>query len=491
MANELSTISREEIDELTKLRDQFLEHERNWRYSRHLFLVQLFQFGKRHRSDESALNAELNQRKIGFNAASGYWDKVTKLILSRKDGEGWGVADKSRVSKYALVLEAADQENRDPNWLLTKLEEIGIEKTYGEFRRALKGGGTEEVDYLSFLGQGVENVAPSLFKASHKIDLAASGLQPGTVELIASVDKDGKLEIKAIIPVNDSTLKAHLGRVYNDRKPLERGYLQLFEEIDRISKAISNDCGVEIVSDDNGVKVNIVSGGELAGAYWASISSPNFDASYGASLQCGLDISDIRKLKDLRDIKRIYGRHARTTIRTRGGAAFAEISLAGGATFDEANEEMNAGARAKRVVSQPEWIASAKTEYRGDGDKKVAVKKLKFAQKEIPPIASGDIERVAEIGKNEVPNLIKQANAAGLKGKGKATKTVRVSVSAAGLKIGKGNKEIDLRCLINALAQLKALTDHSIGVGMNDIGLGLTAKKRDYEWMAFLPFISK
>ncbi len=118
MANQLTTINQQGLDKLTKLRDEFLQHERNWRHSRQLFLADLYEFGQQHRKLEAEFNALLRERKLGFNAASDFWDKVVKIVMAQEvDGE-WQLAEKSQVSKYALVLRGAEATNFNPSMLL-------------------------------------------------------------------------------------------------------------------------------------------------------------------------------------------------------------------------------------------------------------------------------------------------------------------------------------------------------------------------------------
>ena len=489
MANQLTTIKQRDLDNLTKLRDEFLQHERNWRHSRQLFLVELYEFGQKHREHEAGFNALLRERKLGFNAASDFWDKVTKVVMAQEvDGE-WRLAEKSQVSKYALVLRGAEATKINPASLLKQLEDVGIEKASSQFRDKLKGtGGGQEIDYLAFFGQQSAKIAPALLQSNLQIDMDASGLNPGTVELIADVDATGNLTVKAIVPTDDAKLQPYLKRLYDDRGPLKRRYLQLFDEISGLADVVSKDCGVAIVNDKNGVDVKIVAADEAAGFRWASIISSNADLSYAVPTKFAASIEDVRKLSDLKDIKRIYTHEADAMIKSQGGRAVVDIVLRNLASFDDASEAANIRATAKEIAPVPEWIASAPVKPVGSGDEAALSKSITFAGKKVPSVSFNPPKSTVEVARDDVPATIKQAKEN--KGKGKAAKTVSVSITKDGITFGKGDKAVVVSDFAKALNQLKPLTERAIRFGTNDEGVVLAARKRDYEWTVFLPFVA-
>ncbi len=112
---------------------------------------------------------------------------------------------------------------------------------------------------------------------------------------------------------------------------------------------------------------------------------------------------------------------------------------------------------------------------------------IAFAGKKVPSVSFNPPQSTAEIAKDEVPAIIKQAKEN--KGKGKAAKNVCVSVVKNGVTFGKGEKAVVIGELVKTLSQLKSLTERAIWFGTNDEGVVLAARKRDYEWTVFVPFV--
>ena len=475
MAQEIVVISSKDIDDLMVLRDQF------WT-ARQKFVSRLYEFALDNLGKEAALDAELRTRGISFNAASDYWDKIAKLILSVDDNGVWVIRDKTQVSRYALIMRGAYSSKTEnaPEKLLDKLEAIGIENTIQEFRKRLNAAGRGKMledktadEYLSVLGTGIAQSAGRLVRGTYKLDIDSLGIDPGLVEVVGKVDDEGNLQLHAIIPATEDELKPRLARLFKERQPLERNATDLLNEIVAIAKAMPKGAQVQISNvEKTGVNV-LMMAEDTAGTFISTITSPHFDEALG-SLECGVDVADLVKLGD---IEKVYGKYARYELSPRGGALFVNVYPVDAENLNKANEAAQAGKQSlKKIKAQPKWITDGTQRYDNTPDK-TPYRNIKFEKRELKPVA-GPVADAATVAKSAIGDLVKSA---------KANEQQNVSINGGEFVIGKGTVLLDTLRFAKLLTRVKGLTDRLITIRVGKEGVQVEATKQDYTWTMFQP----
>lgn len=489
MAKALTVISKNDVEKIWKLRQELSQRTQEYNEAEYAFIREMYSFAEKYRGSEDALNAELNRRNISIREKQyAYFTKVAKLALAQEvvDGETgeteWVLEEglAPEISRYAVIMAGADKTGIPATAINDKLLELGKDRMIGEMRKALSGGGgggEKQLDYLALLSDGVADGAGDLLTQTYTIDREKLGLPVGKIELVGEVDENGKLQIRAIFPVDDTELNERLEKIYARLKPLDREHGELFREILRLSSVLPKGAKVSIKSDETGVEVNLVADDEEGRTYLATIKSPQFDPSYGENLSCHVSVEDIKRWTKLPSA---YGNYATSTLSSQNGCLVVTVLPKGVRSLDEAVEMENAGKDISKTSGQPKWIVSA--ELVKSEESKDEYRKALFEAPEIPQLVSLHRKnaKTIELTKTFAKDIAKQA---------RASTDQAVNIVESELVFGDGGKSLDNLRLAKALTQLKSFAAKTLNVLLLTDGVLIDAAKRDYVWSIYLPTI--